>query len=237
MKTLYQRYPDYPAIVARFIETNPLRSVHARIQEGVTTWRQLSQAGILYVMHLPPESLRSGGTGKHCRMLYRNLKEFLPFVVYPEGNVLVLQEPNHDTFRTNESGNQAERLITDDKTEMAFSRVLKEVRPRIVHFQHLLGMPLNLIRIARDQGAKVVISCHDGYFLCPDWRLLEMGETYCDGCVGASRQGTRSRLSPPFQDSAVVQLLRSPLLGRELSRSRFHLSLPPPQDFRFSPQE
>src|SRR5208337_739137 len=85
----------------------------------------------------------------------------------------------------------------------AFSRFLEECRPDVVHFQHLLGMPLSLIRIASEHNVKVVLTLHDGYFLCPDFRLLEMGEKYCDGCTDLHRcdlcLNSRYGMKPGFQ--------------------------------------
>jgi len=204
LQTLYRRYPEYPAIVADFVEKNPLAAVHVRIRRAMLACREFTERRILYVMHLPPQSQISGGTGKHCRLLYEHLKDSVSYVVYPQGDHLVLHEVEDDTTKEYESGKQRERLIADQATERAFERILAEVKPCVVHFQHLLGMPMSLVRVAKDQGVKVVITLHDGYFMCPDWRLLEMGETYCDGCTDLNRcdgcLNHRYDLNPGFQE-------------------------------------
>jgi GT2 family glycosyltransferase/glycosyltransferase involved in cell wall biosynthesis len=202
---LLNKYPKYDAIVDEFIRTNPLREIHSRINEAILRGYELSLPKIAYVMHFPPQSTQSGGTGKHCRLLYRHIDGYVKYVIYPNENNLAIEEytPIGKREFSYPSGERKTALISDEKTEEAFSRVLDECRPGIIHFQHLLGMPLSLIKIASEHSAKIVITLHDGYFLCPDFRLLEMGEKYCDGCTDLARcdlcLSARYDLKPGFQ--------------------------------------
>lgn len=188
-RILTQRYPTYDAIVADFIQTNPLKHIHSRIDEALLRGYELSLPKIAYVIHFPPGSTQSGGTGKHCRLLYRHLDGFLKYVAYPQEDTLSVDEyaPLGKKSFLYPSGQSKTALISDKETEFAFSKFLDECRPDIVHFQHLLGMPLSLIGIASEHNVKIVATLHDDYFLCPDFRLLEMGEKYCDGCTDLHR--------------------------------------------------
>jgi glycosyltransferase involved in cell wall biosynthesis len=56
--------------------------------------------------------------------------------------------------------------------EKSFSEILRNFSIDIVHFQHLLGFPLSLIEMTKNYGAKVIISLHDYYFWCPNYKLL-----------------------------------------------------------------
>ena len=206
LRTLYRRYPEYPVVVAEFTARNPLRVIQARIGDALAEAYETSMAKVLHVIHLPPETEASGGTGKHCRMLYNNLDDFLSYVMYPQDSTLVLEDHTPVGRRSSHysSGPQAEGLIEDAQTQYAFSKLLREVKPDIVHFQHLLGMPLSLVKTAKEEAASVVVTCHDGYLLCRDYRLLEMGQTYCDGCTDMSRcdkcLAFRFDLKPGFQE-------------------------------------
>lgn len=202
---LHKKYPEYDAIVADFIRTNPLQDIHARVNAAILRGYQLIRPKIAYVMHFPPGSNQSGGTGKHCRLLYRHLDGFLKYVVYPQENTLEIDEyaPVGKRTFTYPAGKRENTFISDPQTEKAFSKLLEQFRPDIVHFQHLLGLPLNLIKIAREHSVKIVVTLHDGYFLCPDFILLEMGEIYCDGCTDLRRcdlcLSARYDMKPGFQ--------------------------------------
>jgi glycosyltransferase involved in cell wall biosynthesis len=114
------------------------------------------------------------------------------YVVYPQdNNTLAVDEYVTAGKKEKEfsypSGERKAALISNKEAEAAFVKMLEDLGPDIVHFQHLLGLPLNLIRIAKEHSVKTVITVHDGYFLCPDSGLLEMGEKYCDGCTDFNR--------------------------------------------------
>ncbi|MGP8069505.1 MAG: glycosyltransferase [Candidatus Bathyarchaeia archaeon] len=202
---ILSKYPEYGAIVDEFIRTNPLRDVQSRVNEAILRGYELSLPKIAYVIHFAPGSTQSGGTGKHCRLLYRHLDGYVKYVIYPNENALSVEEatPLGRKESSYPSGERKAALILDEETEKAFSRLLDDRRPDIVHFQHLLGMPLSLIKIASEHSVKIVITIHDGYFLCPDFVLLEMGEKYCDGCTDLHRcdlcLNARYELKPGFQ--------------------------------------
>jgi GT2 family glycosyltransferase/glycosyltransferase involved in cell wall biosynthesis len=202
---LLKKHPNYDAIVSEFMRANPLQDIHIRLNTAIIRGYQLSLPKIAYVMHYPPGSNKSGGAGKHCRLLYRHLDGFLKYVVYPQEDVLQIDEyaPVGKRTFTCPASKREEALISDTQTEKAFSGLLEEIRPDIVHFQHLLGMPLSLIEIASRHSAKIVVTLHDGYFLCRDFRMLEMGQKYCDGCTDLRRcdlcLNTRYDLKPGFQ--------------------------------------
>jgi GT2 family glycosyltransferase/uncharacterized small protein (DUF1192 family) len=204
-KIILSKYPDYDATIDEFIQNNPLREIHSRVNDAILRGYELSLPKIAYVMHFPPGSTQSGGTGKHCRLLYRHLDGFVKCVIYPEENTITIEEstPFGKKESSYPSGERARALISDEVTEKTFSKILDDYRPDIIHFQHLLGMPLSLIKIASEHSVKIVITIHDGYFLCPDFVLLESGEKYCDGCTDLRRcdlcLNSRYDLTPGFQ--------------------------------------
>jgi glycosyltransferase involved in cell wall biosynthesis len=51
--------------------------------------------------------------------------------------------------------------------ESAFEALLADVRPQVVHVQHLLYLSSGLPRIARAAGARVVFTLHDYWLTCP----------------------------------------------------------------------
>jgi len=61
-----------------------------------------------------------------------------------------------------------EDTYVDPKMDQVFSRILDEVRPDVVHLQHLLHHSINYISIARKRGIRVVFTLHDYWLSCPN---------------------------------------------------------------------
>jgi glycosyltransferase involved in cell wall biosynthesis len=64
----------------------------------------------------------------------------------------------------------------------AFRQVLVGAQPDLVHIQHLLGLPIGLMRHAMNSGVPVVITLHDYWWVCANAQLLtNYGQLVCDG--------------------------------------------------------
>lgn len=61
-----------------------------------------------------------------------------------------------------------EDTYADPKMDQVFSRILDEVRPDVVHLQHLLHHSINYISIAKKRGIRVVFTLHDYWLSCPN---------------------------------------------------------------------
>jgi glycosyltransferase involved in cell wall biosynthesis len=59
-----------------------------------------------------------------------------------------------------------EDTYADARMDRVFSRVLDEVRPDVVHLQHLLNHSLGYIAIAKQRGIPVVFTLHDYWLSC-----------------------------------------------------------------------
>lgn len=102
-----------------------------------------------------------------------------------------------------------------------FSRLLKEHRPDLVHFQHLFSLSGNLPYIARYEGIPSVLTLHDYWYVCPRVNLFKADYTVCPGpdggvacalCLSPSTSAVES-------SGAVVSFFdRHPLLKRYARR-------------------
>ncbi|MCJ7739402.1 MAG: glycosyltransferase, partial [Anaerolineae bacterium] len=54
-----------------------------------------------------------------------------------------------------------------------FRRTFNEIRPDLVHFQHLRGLPAGLVGWIKAQGCPVLISLRDFWFICPNAQLID----------------------------------------------------------------
>ena len=69
--------------------------------------------------------------------------------------------------------------------EAAFRKVIAQVRPDLVHFQHLIHTSVNLVHIARDAGLATVITCHDYWAICSRVQMIRPDGKRCYSNMGA----------------------------------------------------
>jgi glycosyltransferase involved in cell wall biosynthesis len=75
-----------------------------------------------------------------------------------------------------------EETFDNAAIEHAFHRVLDQVKPDVVHFQHLMLLSLSLPRIARERGIHCVMTLHDFWLYCARFgQLMEHGVHDCEG--------------------------------------------------------
>lgn len=73
---------------------------------------------------------------------------------------------------------------TEPKTEAAFRQALHNFQPQIVHFHEFVRTPASCIMMAKEFGAKVVVTLHDYWLLCPRLLLFTPDEQVCEGPRG-----------------------------------------------------
>lgn len=77
---------------------------------------------------------------------------------------------------------RARAAFGDRALEIAFARVLADFRPDLVHFQHLMGLPLALVEQAHGAGLPCVFTLHDYWAICANAQLLtNYDQTVCGG--------------------------------------------------------
>ena len=93
--------------------------------------------------------------------------------------------------------------------ESAWRRILNEVRPEVVHFQHLMYWSTALPGLAKRAGARTVFTLHDDWHLCSrmgqmldPWGAIcpEPGADRCSACMAQTswRQPDRARRVIPW---------------------------------------
>jgi glycosyltransferase involved in cell wall biosynthesis len=81
---------------------------------------------------------------------------------------------------------------------------LARLQPAVVHVHHLAGHGLALLRLARAAGARVVLTFHDFYHLCPTIKLLDAEGNYCGGRCTTGQADCRPE--PGWQGSSLPRL-------------------------------
>lgn len=77
----------------------------------------------------------------------------------------------------------------DIEVEKAFRAHLMEFRPDIVHVQHLIGLSLSLVEVAREYGTPIVFTLHDYWYFCPRIQLLDGNGEICAGPTDGAKCG------------------------------------------------
>jgi glycosyltransferase involved in cell wall biosynthesis len=106
--------------------------------------------------------------------------------------------------------------------ERAFLRFLDEVRPDVVHFQHVMLLSYRLIGLAQYRGLPTLLTLHDYWFICSNSQLIWPDAQTCRGkalglncarCALAAR--VRSPLMQPLRPIAAPLLqVRDALVRR-----------------------
>ena len=70
----------------------------------------------------------------------------------------------------------------DSPIAQAFEHVLRETRPDLIHIQHLMGLPVALLRSIQQREIPYVITLHDYWWVCANAQLLtNYSQQVCDG--------------------------------------------------------
>lgn len=65
--------------------------------------------------------------------------------------------------------------------EILFEKIIKNLRPDVIHFEHVIGLSATFIEIAKKLNIPTVITLHDYWFMCPNIQLLRHNYTICEG--------------------------------------------------------
>jgi glycosyltransferase involved in cell wall biosynthesis len=127
---------------------------------------------VLYVVHgFPPEE--RGGTELHTEGVARQVGElghetyvFAASRRLPPGKTAPLER--WEGRRLGVSLRPGWELeVRNAEVRRVFERYLDEVRPDLVHVQHLLFLGVEVLEAAKERGIPVVVGLHDAWFQCP----------------------------------------------------------------------
>jgi glycosyltransferase involved in cell wall biosynthesis len=165
--------------------------------------RQAYKPHILYVAHtFPPRSFT--GTETYSYNLAKGImgKGYNVSVVHREmGESNLIELKSYNDIQVYNILSQGDIGILDghykqQDIEFNFIRLLDDVRPDIIHFQHIMGLPFSLIDISKKCGYPVCISLHDFWFICPLTFLVKTDGTVhhnppatIDECVNCMKMG------------------------------------------------
>ncbi|MBR0656784.1 glycosyltransferase family 4 protein [Plastoroseomonas arctica] len=155
---------------------------------------------ILMLAHNHPD-LQPGGTETIARNLFRTLRDTLPGLagLFLAATTGAQREPKPGTLLQAAPGGQADEalmwlphfdrfFLSQADTQglgMAFGPLMDSLRPDIIHIHHPLQFGLETIALLRrlaPRGAKLVMTLHDYFAICPrEGQLLRADGRLCTG--------------------------------------------------------
>ncbi len=147
---------------------------------------------ILHLVHqYPPEFV--GGVELYTQTLAQRLAErdhaigiFVPSLAAADDLVQLTIEGRVSVYRV-PIGPRSSTVVfasTFGQTRLsrAWEHVLDQVRPDLVHVQHMQGVPVDLITALQRRGLPFVVTLHDYYYFCANTRLLtNYDQSICSG--------------------------------------------------------
>ncbi len=148
---------------------------------------------ILHLVHqYPPHFI--GGTELYTQTLAKyqalaghDVSVFCPYPDVGSGeNVLKTEEGGVQVFRVGLQPRSRSQIFFDSFRQAALQSALKnvliELKPDLVHIQHLMGLPIDLINHLATQGIPSVLTLHDYWYVCANAQLLtNTNQEICNG--------------------------------------------------------
>lgn len=186
-KIVDERYPDYKKSTAVFSQSPLINMARFRAGMALKDVKQKILPRGLFVI-----STLTGGTPQTNRDLMLALgDEIEPWLLHCDSKVISL----YRVFK-----GQADQLIkrhilketieplnhTSSEYDQVVANWLTELDFEIVHIRHLAWHSLNLPKLAKQVGARVIKSFHDYYAVCPTIKLLDNERKFCGGSCTTS---------------------------------------------------
>ena len=151
---------------------------------------------ILQVVHGFPPKQRAG-TEIYTYYLSKELaKNHEVHVFYPEledvkepaivsftRDNLILHELRYSNREIRKIWNMLlfENTYLNKTIEALFRTLITNIKPDIIHFEHLIKLSPTFIEVAKKLKIPIVLTLHDYWFMCPNVNLLKHDDTICDG--------------------------------------------------------
>jgi len=137
---------------------------------------------ILQIIHcFPPESM--SGSELYAYNLAKELARTHKVSVFyreknPSKSEYELSKTSYeglDVYKINNTlkgYRSVEKIYKNKDVEEVFSKVLDEIRPDVVHIQHLLFLSTGIVELIKKRGIPIVFTLHDYWLVCPRGQLL-----------------------------------------------------------------
>jgi len=149
-----------------------------------------------YTLGLPP--YRSGGLTKYATdlMLMQKKKGLSVFLLYPKSSFLFdskicfKKHKEHYGIKVFSLNNtfpipllcgvkEPKKFMNTNVDITGIRRFLKKIKPDVLHIHSLMGLPIEVIQVARQCHIKVIFTAHDYYGLCLKTNFINNANKFC----------------------------------------------------------
>lgn len=125
---------------------------------------------LLYIVH---QYHNRGGTEEHTKLLARLMGEhFRVFVAHAEsGKIHLMSDQELFAIFPMDPWEWPVTPYRSPLTEASVDRLLKVVKPDLIHVQHFFRWPLGILDQLRERGVPMMASFHDYYPFTPDFTM------------------------------------------------------------------
>ncbi len=169
IKIIENLYPGYQLRINTFVKTNPLKSIHDNINFWIKNKNLFfkNKKRILFVMHYEPSI---GGIGINSNQICGCCSDefdFYLFTTNSKGEVIIKAREKREWVTIWGFKNKYSDLnsFKNDEIENIFDATIEYLKIDVVHFQHLMGLPLSLLTIPKSKNIKSILSLHDYYLI------------------------------------------------------------------------
>ncbi|NAZ83635.1 glycosyltransferase, partial [Kineococcus sp. R8] len=151
---------------------------------------------VMLVPNAYPPSSR-GGVETYVTLLAAELtaQGLHPLVLHPYRDLTVPDYDQQldvvdgvDVLRVNRPENLWHQEFGDPRFERLFAEAIREHGVDVVHFHHLCdGLSPSLVEVARNAGARTVVTLHDGYVSCAKGHAVDAAGKPCSGAESVDK--------------------------------------------------
>lgn len=165
-RRLLARYPQYPTLVSRFVQSDPARPL--RVAASLQRYRDAGQPVLLMVTHA-----LGGGTAQHIDELAGR--------VGPQAAMLRLRRAEEDALwlESLDDDDPWKALVALPDTQDLLVRALRAAGVSRVHVHHWMGINYPLRKLVAALDVPLDFTVHDYYSICPQVFLVHSNGSYC----------------------------------------------------------
>lgn len=110
----------------------------------------------------------------------------------------------------------------DEKIEDVFENKIKELKPDVVHFHHLLHLSCNLPKIAKKYKIPIVLTLHDFWFQCFAIKRVDLAGKMCDFVdINKCEACIKRKIPLNYAEKKIIQKIRNENFLKLLKKAYF----------------
>lgn len=168
---LKKMYPDYPAQVKKFIESDPAKAIREVINSAVIA-RSQNKKGVMFINHS-----YGGGTEYYQELNIKKQKNYTRvYSIKPNKNseTLELRDFTQEEMVSYQLG-------VKDLTQKVFNQLIELLKIDLIYVDHLVTYPTyQYMDLIQNSGVDYVFDIHDFFSVCPSYNLINNQGVYCN---------------------------------------------------------